>query len=776
MHEGRWVNASGGQSRDWQVPRCIFHDYGSPPELSACLATRETIFLGDSITREVFLAMARKLDKNAERKINLTDKHQDLEFNATGVSLRFVWDPFMNSTFLRQLLESFLPQHESHHVIRPGILFVGGGLWHARYSQGPPLPAYKKSIDMVSSSRSNISLNGKSIDPWFSGFRNLNQDLLLLSPVEVPSYRRLSEDRYSTMTPDRIDSLNEYLRHISTENGTNVLWSYSLLSLEDTDVESDGLHRVPEISNVKAEILLNLRCNGLLSARGYTSFRGTCCSNYYTPILLERFLLVVAGLLFPLTAIFLARNQCSTSIRSASIFTSAVAFCFLTDRTQIFDKVSKRFVSTEFMLMICIVFVLGFVSIRSSRVPSQAPDGALSAKDGQSFLSRDQTDEWKGWMQFVILIYHYTGASKVLWIYKIVRFLVSSYLFMTGFGHTCYYLKTGADFSMRRFTSVLLRTNLLAISLAYMMRTDYLSYYFAPLSSFWFVVVFLTMHTGHRYSTSSTFLVAKIFVSAMMTSYLVLGSGIMEPIFAALQHTCNIHWDLKEWRFRLSLDMLIIYVGMLVGVAYRRINFDLSKRNQLASITISVLVILVFYHFTSSIPDKYAYNAWHPYISPFPVLAYVALRNSTPRVRSSHSSIFVWLGRCSLETFTLQYHIWLAADARGLLSTGLFSTRHGDSRIIDLLMLTPVFLWISHHVAIATGVITMWLMDPQTSLARQDDTLIVSREKETQNFVETSRMRDLVRKLRGVLKEDLRVRLGIVLVLMWMCNWIYVVL
>jgi len=56
-------------------------------------------------------------------------------------------------------------------------------------------------------------------------------------------------------------------------------------------------------------------------------------------------------------------------------------------------------------------------------------------------------------MQLVILIYHLTGASKILPIYMQIRVMVSSYLFLSGYGHFCYFFNKG-DFTLHRLLTV----------------------------------------------------------------------------------------------------------------------------------------------------------------------------------------------------------------------------------------------------------------------------------------------------------------------------------
>ena len=386
----------------------------------------------------------------------------------------------------------------------------------------------------------------------------------------------------------------------------------------------------------------------------------------------------------------------------------------------------------EFTWLCTATLFLGVLSIRRSGPAPLHKESAQPTPKVQDklFLSRYQTDEWKGWMQIIILIYHYTGASRILWIYKTIRLLVASYIFMTGFGHTVYFYQR-ADYSFRRSAAVLIRINMLSCLLPYAMNTDYLFYYFAPLISFWYLVIYITMAMGRSRNHSPAFLMIKILMSAILTTALIRVPYLFETLFQVLEKCFNIHWNVMEWRFRLQLDGCIVYTGMLCGTIFVKFVDALNEEtaedgalNRLVRRNPRILCIgwlamaaftsLGFYIFARRTSDKYSYNAWFPYISTAPVLAYVMFRNTSRHTRSFHSSIFAWMGRHSLETFTLQFHIWLAADTKGLLALGVFERIMGErgGRRVDMAIISIIFLWVCWQVAAATQTLTNWIVDP----------------------------------------------------------------
>ena len=132
-----------------------------------------------------------------------------------------------------------------------------------------------------------------------------------------------------------------------------------------------------------------------------------------------------------------------------------------------------------------------------------------------------------GWMQLVILIYHMTGASRIIPLYMQMRILVSSYLFLTGFGHLSFFWNGGSasfsrlfqvqiqpnDFILRNVLifvvvlrlksfQVLFRMNLMTVVICLCMNRPYQSYYFVPLVSFWYLVVYIVLSLPPKVSAT----------------------------------------------------------------------------------------------------------------------------------------------------------------------------------------------------------------------------------------------------------------------------------
>ncbi|KAG8953224.1 hypothetical protein FRC04_002634 [Tulasnella sp. 424] len=684
----------------------MMHPY-KPKDVSTCFPGRRIVFAGDSVTRSLFFAFAHLSDPSLPSeppKDDYQKKHADHNLHSPegDINFDFYWDPFLNSTRIKSMLHGDQTQGE-----KPALLVLGSGLWYLRYPQDSGgLAGWEGMVDQTFA----------AIPQALPGLA----DRVVVLPVEEPVISKLSPERAATIHLGDVDAMNSDLMHrVSRMSKGTSMWGPTPLPtypiaiptilnkmlLEDQT--QDGLHFSSFVLSQQANVLYNFRCNEALPK--YYPFDKTCCNSYPQTPFVQLFILVLILAIGPFVrfvgphlvaykptiAGFLPGNDYLIPL---TIFGGVVGLNFLADRTAIWMKEQKQFDPWVFTGLCVLSMVAGLATMKGKD------------KD-MGLLNRDQTDEWKGWMQLAILIYHYLGASKISGIYNPIRVLVASYLWMTGYGHFHFYYKK-ADYGMLRIAQVMVRINALTIILAYVMDTDYVFYYFAPLVSFWFVIIYGTMYIGHKYNENTGFMFGKILASAAVLTYVFKSQWLIEFLFGILNRFFAIRWEAREWMFRVTLDLWIPYVGMLTALAYikaQQLNLTDHPRFPMAlrtTIGASVAGLVWFFWFELRQPDKFVYNGWHPYISWIPVLSFIVLRNCTPYLRSVNSRAFAFVGRCSLETFIMQYHFWLAADTRGILMVLPLGTAW---RTLNMIVSTIGFIYVCHHVAEATGWITNWV-------------------------------------------------------------------
>ena len=107
-------------------------------------------------------------------------------------------------------------------------------------------------------------------------------------------------------------------------------------------------------------------------------------------------------------------------------------------------------------------------------------------------LNREQTEEWKGWMQVLFLLYHYFKASEI---YNAIRVFIAAYVWMTGFGNFSYYY-VRKDFSFHRFAQMMWRLNFFVFFVCLAMRNDYVLYYICPMHTLFTWAVYFALYVN----------------------------------------------------------------------------------------------------------------------------------------------------------------------------------------------------------------------------------------------------------------------------------------
>ncbi|XP_028284451.1 N-acetylneuraminate (7)9-O-acetyltransferase [Parambassis ranga] len=706
----------------WQPYGCMMHKYKSI-EAKTCLAEKRVAFIGDSRIRQLFYSFVKIIDPERKEDGN---KHEDISFEeqSSSVKVDFLWYPEANNSMKERLIS-----WTREASLKPDVVILGAATWSIKLHGGSSktLQQYKVNLTAIAVHLERLADHGEVY--W-----------VLQDPVNEEA---LSENR-KMITNQQLELYNEAAVDVlnsskrSGRSRIKLLAASRQAALETITKSDDGLHLPESTRNVGAMVLMNSVCNKLLRP-----IDGSCCQTLPPPNILQKLsacFFLCSALIF-LVLHILGNNRHRRpvppdveSLEEKKPATAAVPFgpkapfqalCkmgvimgyfYLCDRADVFMKEQKFYTHSTFFIPLIYIFVLGvFYSENSKETKS---------------LNREQTDEWKGWMQLVILIYHISGASAFIPVYMHVRVLVAAYLFQTGYGHFSFFWLKG-DFGLYRVCQVLFRLNFLVLVLCVVMDRPYQFYYFVPLVTFWFVIIYTTLAMWpqilqKKANNSGMWhlgVLAKLLGLLLLISFFAFSQGFFESIFSVwpISKLFELNGSIHEWWFRWKLDRFAVIHGMLFAFIYlvlqKRQVLSEGKGETLFSAKISNLLLLLsvvsfitYSIWASSCKTKTECNEMHPYISVVQILAFILIRNIPGYARSIYSSFFAWFGKISLELFICQYHIWLAADTKGIL------VLIPGNPSLNIMVSTFIFVCVAHEVSLITNDLAQVVI-PKDSMA-----------------------------------------------------------
>lgn len=387
----------------------------------------------------------------------------------------------------------------------------------------------------------------------------------------------------------------------------------------------------------------------------------------------------------------------AATLRAVAELAVVMAYFYLCDRTTFFRETDKHY-SRDFFAFFCLLLVAfaGYTSLGKVKRPT--------------LLNRDQTEEWKGWMQVLFLLYHYFAAAEM---YNSIRLYIAAYVWMTGYGNFAYYYRT-RDYSASRLVGMLWRLNFLVVVCCMLLRNSYTLYYICPMHTLYTLAVIATVAAFDGWNGSARGLLAKLGAAAAVVAVVWGDEAAFYRLWRPLQWLVGYENParpgkadpLHEWFFRSGLDRFVWIVGMLCAFLKPQAEAALAAVDGLAprpraaaygGLAAGILALFVAYKGSFYDMDKFAYNRHHPYTSWIPICLFIALRNLHPTLRAYTLGLFAWLGKITLETYIAQFHIWLSSSVPDGQPKHLLALIP-EYPLLNFALCTAIYVYTSHRI------------------------------------------------------------------------------
>ncbi|KAL7540254.1 hypothetical protein ACHAXR_009980 [Thalassiosira sp. AJA248-18] len=306
-------------------------------------------------------------------------------------------------------------------------------------------------------------------------------------------------------------------------------------------------------------------------------------------------------------------------------------------------------------------------------------------KPENDILNRCQTLEWKGILSASLLIYQYNAGgihrialneedgfyseddsigSRAHVYENLTKVGMTSFLFLTGYGHTSYFYYHAANsndcYRISRVLEIIFRINWTAIFLSLIIgKSEYMA---CPVNTYCFLLIWLTMRFQRSINYDKYLFRLKIF--GLATCIFIIFDCDVSKIFRyyPVKKSFQSVW---EWYCASHLHHWAAFCGMIFAINQPIASLQLRKLESLPILSNVMAKGIIYVALSAAVlvwsagplqMSRFAYNISHPYFGIIPVLAFIYSRNINTSTREHHIGVLSSLGKYSLEIYLLHHH------------------------------------------------------------------------------------------------------------------------